>query len=406
MFDLKPHAPAEVRGEFKPIATTAPGIEISEHLPGMAQWMHRAALVRTVHHHAGCHNTLPSFTGLEQTLDNSEPPKDTYPPGMGAVCELLKPPGIDLPHYVALPAWLGWGYNLKRAGPWGGFLGARCDPLLAEYEPLAEKSPAEGRLPVWMGVPKLAATTLPPEVPADRLDSRRELLGRLNASARPQEGAQATVGRAWDRAFGLLAASGIRRAFDVTQEPDAVRERYGPHVFGSSALIARRLIETGVRFVDLYFDSYSSKAAISPDPYWDTHSQNFTILKQALLPVLDQSFSALLRDLEDRGLMDETLVVISSDFGRTPRVNANAGRDHWTDCYTVVLAGGGVRGGSVYGASDAHAAYIKDKPVRPADICASVYQCLGIPPDTLIQDRLGRPVPIAHGGAPLQEVLT
>src|SRR5919198_1849061 len=197
-----------------------------------------------------------------------------------------------------------------------------------------------------------------------------------------------------------------RTAFDLDAEDPRRRDRYGGHLFGRSVLLGRRLIEAGVRFVDVYWDGYSSRVSTNLDPYWDTHANNFVQLKQVNLPYLDQTFDALLEDLEGRGLLDETLVVMMSDFGRTPRVNAAAGRDHWTFCYSVVLAGAGIRGGTVCGASDGHAAYVKDRPVRPADVCATIYHCLGIDPETPIADRSGRPVPIAHGGAPVREVLT
>jgi hypothetical protein len=407
MFDLKPDAPAEIRGEFKPIATRVPGIQISEHLPGAAKWMHRCAIVRSVYHKAGCHNTLPSFTGSEQPVDVNDPvPKDSYPPGMGAVCEYLKPPGVELPHYVALPTSLGWGFALKRPGPWAGFLGKRFDPLCAEAKPVMDPKPAVGQRPMWLGTPALADAALGLDMTLDRLDSRKTLLEQLDDERRRVEkGAADTFDRVRHRAFSLLTASKLKAAFDIESEDSRVRERYGRHLFGASALIGRRLLEAGVRFVDVYWDGYSSRVPTNLDPYWDTHSNNFAQLKQVNLPNLDQTYTALLDDLDARGLLDETLVVMMSDFGRTPRVNGAAGRDHWTFCYSVVFAGAGIRGGTVCGASDAQAAYVKDRPVRPADICATVYHCLGIHPDTLVTDKAGRPVPIANGGEPIREIL-
>ncbi|HZL88656.1 MAG TPA: DUF1501 domain-containing protein, partial [Pirellulaceae bacterium] len=182
MWDLKPNAPVEIRGEFKPVATSASGIQICEHLPKTAKWMHKAAIVRSVHHRAGCHNCLPSFTGSEQPVDINLPvPLETNPPGMGAICEYLKPAEIELPHYVALPTWLGWGFILKRPGPWGGFLGSRYDPLQGSYEPVQNKEVPKDRQPVWVGAPKLAAAELPTDISIDRLGGRRELLTSLNA---------------------------------------------------------------------------------------------------------------------------------------------------------------------------------------------------------------------------------
>jgi hypothetical protein len=408
MFDLKPQAPAEIRGEFKPIASNVPGIQVCEHLPRTARWMHRCALVRSVNHKAGCHNTLPSFTGSEQPVDVNDPiPKDSFPPAMGAICEYLKPPDADLPHYVALPSYLGWGFALKRPGPQGGFLGKRFDPLCSECKPAIDPKPPAGRRPMWLGTPYLAGTALGPDLTIDRLDDRRTLLQQIDDQHRRADvrGLADDYDRVRRRAFSLLTGSKLKAAFQLDAEDPRVRDRYGVHLFGQSALIGRRLIEAGVRFVDVYWDGYQTRVPTGLDPYWDTHGNNFVQLKQVNLPYLDQTYDALLDDLEGRGLLEETLVVMMSDFGRTPRVNGAAGRDHWTFCYTVVLAGAGIRGGTVCGASDSQAAYVKDRPVRPADICATIYQCLGIDPQTPVYDRAGRPVPIAQGGEPVREVL-
>lgn len=411
IFDMKPAAPVEIRGEFRPIATDVPGIQICEHLPRMARWMHRSAIVRSVNHRAGCHNTLPGFTGSEQLVNINDPiPKDSFPPSMGSVCEYLRPEDCDVPHYVALPTHLGWGYALKRPGPWAGFLGKRYDPLCGECEPAIDPKPPQGRRPMWLGTPQLADTSFGPNMTIDRLNSRQTLLEQLDEKQRQAE-ARVAIGnfdRVRQRAFSLLTASKLKTAFNLDAEDPRLRERYGNHLFGQSVLIGRRLIEAGVRFVDVYWDGYTSRVSTKDpdlDPYWDTHDKNFVRLKQVNLPYLDQTFDALMGDLEQRGLMDETLVVLMSDFGRTPRANVQAGRDHWTFCYSVLLAGAGIRGGTLCGASDAQAAYVKDRPVRPADICATIYHCLGIDPEMPVYDRSGRPVPIAHGGQPIREIL-
>jgi hypothetical protein len=260
---------------------------------------------------------------------------------------------------------------------------------------------------MWLGTPYLADTVLDSTMTIDRLNSRRSLLEQIDDQRRKADalGTGSNFDRVRQRAFSLLTASKLRTAFDVDAEAARVRDRYGRHLFGQSALIGRRLIEAGVRFVDVYWDGYQARVPTSVDPYWDTHSNNFVQLKQVNLPNLDQTYDALLGDLQDRGLLDETLVVMMSDFGRTPQVNGAAGRDHWTFCYSVVFAGAGIRGGTVCGASDGHAAYVKDRPVRPADICATIYQCLGIDPDTPVHDRAGRPVPVANGGEPIREIL-
>jgi hypothetical protein len=202
----------------------------------------------------------------------------------------------------------------------------------------------------------------------------------------------------------LLTSSRVRAAFDLKAEDPRLLERYGRTLFGQSTLIARRLVEEGVRFVNVTWDLFWDRVQVDYDA-WDTHTRNFHILRENKLPHFDQTYSALLEDLAQRGLLDETLVVVMSEMGRTPRINGNGGRDHWTFCYSVVLAGAGIRGGTLCGASDAQAAYVKDRPVSTSDICATIYQCLGIDPEMPVHDRSGRPVPIAHGGQPIREIL-
>ena len=202
----------------------------------------------------------------------------------------------------------------------------------------------------------------------------------------------------------MAPATSSREAFDLRNEDPRLLDRYGRTLFGHSTLIARRLVESGVRFVNATWDLFWDRVPIDYD-CWDTHTRNFPILRENKLPYFDLTYTALLEDLDQRGLLDETLVVVMSEMGRTPKINPSGGRDHWTYCYTVFMAGGGLKGGSVYGASDAHAAYVKDKPVSTADICATVYECLGIDPAMPIRDYAGRPVPVAHGGKPIHEIL-
>jgi hypothetical protein len=196
----------------------------------------------------------------------------------------------------------------------------------------------------------------------------------------------------------------MRSAFDLNAENARLRDRYGRTLFGNSTLIGRRLIEAGVRFVNVTWDLFWDRVQINYDA-WDTHTRNFPILRDVNLPEFDQVYSALLQDLQDRGLLDETLVVVMSEMGRTPRINGNGGRDHWTYCYSMWFAGAGIRGGTVVGESDAQAAYVKDRPINTSDICATIYHCLGIDPDMTVPDRAGRPVPISHGGQPIREIL-
>jgi hypothetical protein len=408
MWDLKPAAPSGVRSEFKPIATTAPGIQVCEHLPRMARWMHKAALVRSVNHKAGCHNCLPSYTGFEQPMPDQHP-RDSDPPSMGSVCEYLRRREGEFPDYIYMPCWLGWGQAFRRAGPYGGFLGHRYDALTTECAPYADPgaSPSAGKPATVRGEPLLPSSVPGPELTIDRLNARRGLLEQIDGELRRAETQVVldSYGRTQQRAFSLLTSSRLKAAFDLKREDPRLLDRYGRTLFGHSTLIARRLVEEGVRFVNVTWDLFWDRIKIDFDA-WDTHTNNFSILKENKLPGLDQTFSALMEDLSDRGLLDETLVVVMSEMGRTPRVNPNAGRDHWTFCYSVLLAGAGIRGGTVCGASDAQAAYVKDRPVSTAEICATIYQCLGIHPDTTVPDRAGRPVPVAQGAQAVREILT
>jgi hypothetical protein len=406
MFDLKPDAPTGVRSEFKPIDTNVPGVRICEHLPRMAKWMHRAAVVRSVNHKAGCHNCLPLYTGFEVPQPDQHP-RDSDPPSMGSVCEYLNRRHGEFPDYVFLPCWLGWGQAFRRAGPYAGFLGKRFDPLTAQCEPFADPGakPAPGSPALVRGTPFLADSTLPEGLTIDRLDGRRSLLQQLDEQL-PR--AEAESAAAFDRnrrqAFDLLTSSKVRAAFELHGEEPRLLDRYGRTLFGHSTLIARRLVERGVRFVNVTWDLFWDRIKIDYDA-WDTHTKNFPILRDNKLPNLDQTYTALLEDLEARGLLDETLVVLMSEMGRTPRVNGNGGRDHWTFCYAALLAGAGIRGGTVHGASDSQAAYVKDLPVSPADLCATIYHCLGIDPEMTVPERGGRPVPVAQGGRPIREIL-
>jgi hypothetical protein len=242
----------------------------------------------------------------------------------------------------------------------------------------------------------------------DRLHGRRTLLQQLDDQLRPAEAQSAPPGFAGKRrlAFDMLTSARVREAFELKREPDSLRERYGRSLFGSSTLLARRLLERGVRFVNVTWDLFRERYEFPPtQQIWDTHQRNFPVLRANLLPNLDQTCSALMEDLDRSGLLDETLIVLMGEMGRTPRLNKDGGRDHWTSCYSVLLAGAGLQGGSVYGASDAHAAYIKDRPVHVRDVCATVYHCLGIDPAMPVYDHGRRPVPVAHGGQALEEIL-
>jgi hypothetical protein len=405
MFDLKPDAPDGVGGEFKPISTTAPGIEVCELLPKSANWMHKSAIVRTVNHKGGCHNPMPSLTGYPEPLPSIGVVQDSLPPSIGSVCEYLNEDRGEFPAYVHMPCMLGWGQHIRRAGPYGGFLGRQYDPLFTECEPTSEKpSPDTYHPQVVLGTPKLPAAKLPQGITLDRLNKRRKLSSQFDDALRQFE-RDSEFSRAQEGALTLLTSKRVRDAFDVERETPEVRDRYGRTLFGNSALIGRKLVEEGARFINVTWDAFWTRPAKLDGAIWDTHSRNFGILKETLLPTYDHTFSGLMEDLTARGLLEDTLVVVMSDMGRTPKINKNAGRDHWTFCYSVLFAGAGVRGGSIYGASDDQAAYVKDKPVSPADICATIYACLGIDPEMHIPDSTGQPVRIALGGKVIEDVL-
>jgi hypothetical protein len=409
MVDLKPSAPSGVRGEFKPIATNVPGIQICEHLQRTARWMHRTAVVRSLNHKAGCHNCLPSYTG-DEVPPPDQNPRDSDAPSMGSVCEYLNGGPGNIPAYVYLPCWLGWGQVFRRAGPYAGFLGKRYDPLIAECAPYGDKdapAPGPGHPRVVRGTPYLPNSVLEADLTIDRLNRRRSLLQQVDDRLRHVEASVTldSFDRTQQQAFGLLTSSRVKAAFDLRHEDPRLVERYGRTLFGHSSLIARRLVEAGVRFVNVTWDLFWDRVAIDFDA-WDTHTNNFEILKRNKLPHFDQTFTALLQDLEGRGLLDETLVVVMSEMGRTPQINPAAGRDHWTFCYSMLFAGAGIRGGTVYGASDAQAAYVKDKPVSTADVCATIYEGLGIDPEMPVHDHAGRPVPVARGGRPIRDIMT
>jgi hypothetical protein len=414
MFDLKPHAPDGIRSEFKPIATSASGVQICEHLPKTARWMHRTALVRSTYHQGICHSNLPMYTGYDLVRDQER--RATDPPSMGSVCAyheqevLRKRPGL-LPSYVYLPCPLGWGEVTVKGGPWAGFLGQRYDPLCTEctaYLDRPQKSGPSDDMQRVRGDVLFRGTDLPAGVTVDRLNSRRSLLEQVEDQLRGLDRQPALQGHARKQqlAYDLITSAPVREAFDLDREPDRVRGRYGRSLFGNALLLGRRLVERGVRFVNVSWDNMRERfSPPASNQVWDTHERNFPILKDNHLPHLDQTFAALMEDLDHRGLLDETLIVMMGEMGRTPRINANGGRDHWTSCYTVLLAGAGIRGGSVYGASDAHAAFVKDRPAHVRDVCATIYYCLRIDPGMPVLDHGRRPVPVAHGGQPLNDIL-
>jgi hypothetical protein len=408
MFDMKPDAADDVRGEFQPIDSSAPGVRVCEHLPQTAKWMHKAAVVRSVYHDGGCHKNMPMYTGYDINLPDEEF-RDSDPPSMGSVCAYLEEQAGrvgQMPPYVYLPCPLGWGEVRKKGGPHAGFLGRRYDAFSTVCTAYVDKPPDDSWNPQLVrGEPALEEINLRDGITIDRVSSRRSLLDQLGDEMRRADRRSNVeqVSRHQRLAFELLTSPSVRKAFDLSQESEKARERYGRTLFGASTLLARRLVEAGVKFINVSYDNFSKRFQVALQS-WDTHVANFPSLKNTLLPAFDQTWSAFIEDLDQRGLLDETLVVVMGEMGRTPKINKDGGRDHWTNCYSVLLAGGGVRGGVLYGQSDRQAAFIQDRPVHIRDICATIYYALGIDPEMTLLDRTNRPIPIAHGGRPVREI--
>lgn len=409
MFDMKPLAPAEIRGEFQPISTSVPDLQICEHLPNTARLMHKACLIRSVTHNYNAHNPLNIMTGFLAGDPKQLKPERTDPPDIGAICQYLRIGPSDMPGAFCLPCYPGWGERsqypgIRRPGPYGGFLGSQYDPLFSVCNPTFARVPERKYYdPVWpMGEPMLPLDESPADVGLDRLNQRRRLLQQFDDHFRTFDAADA-VGRmekVKQQAFAMIRSSRTRDAFDLSRESDETRERYGRNLHGSSMLVARRLVEAGVPFISVHAENFI--------PYgftYDMHENNFGMLKNYNLPVLDKCYPALVEDLESRGLLDSTLIVVMGEMGRSPKINAKAGRDHWPQCGFCLLSGGGVQAGSVFGATDKHAAYPVENAVSPSDIVATIYYLLGIDPHMTVDDPAGRPIPIAHGGSVIREIV-
>jgi hypothetical protein len=388
-WDPKPDAPQEIRGEFHPVATNVPGLRISEHLPRLARIANRYAVVRSVSHrdndHAiGAYLALTGYSHPKNAILGIEPaasPQDL--PSLGSVVSKLRPANGSMFSYVTLGDLRHFGNN-DSMGQNAGCLGRAYDPFTVPFVRPLNSDGARGELDLG-GMTRVMAT-----VDAGSIGNRRQLQEQLDHVS-PMLEATADS-RSFDgftrRAFELLGSSASREAFNLDKEPPNVRDAYGPSPFSRNCLLARRLIEAGVPLVTVY--SFGNRD-------WDTHSANFSTLKSTLLPPTDHGLTALLEDLVNRGLLDDTLVVWMSDMGRTPRINRDAGRDHWSFCYSILLAGAGIRGGQVYGSSDRAAAYPSSNPVTPADVAATIYHCLGIDPRAHITDQQGRPLVVSSG---------
>lgn len=383
-FDLKPDAPAEIRGEFRPMATSVPGVAISEHLPRLARLADRYTVIRSMTHrdndHAiGAYLALTGYSHPRNDVLGIEPPATPQDlPSFGSVVSKLRPADRPVFSYVTLGDLRHLGHH-DSMGQNAGCLGRAYDPFTIPFV-----RPIDGRLDP-SNVNSVMAS-----VDGPRLGDRQQLRDRLTRAAPALEAVaeMRNLDSFTRRAFELLASPASRDAFNLDAEPRAIRERYGNTYFSESCLLARRLVEAGVPLVTVY-------SAGNRD--WDTHGDNFRTLKNTLLPPADRGLSALLDDLDGRGMLDDTLVVWMSEMGRTPRINQGAGRDHWSFCYSILLAGGGVRGGQVHGSSDRSAAYPSTQPVSPADVAATIYHCLGIDPRAHVTDQQGRPLVVAQG---------
>jgi len=391
-WDLKPAAPVEARGEFQPISTRVPGLQICEHFPRLSERTDKLAIIRSMTHNNADHTASTHFL-----LTGQPPPAATEIrsqwPHIGSVLMKMGREARSLPPFVSMRPKLENEvprFVEQSQGQFAGWLGSAYDPLTIDDDPSRDNY-------------QVGELALKPEMSVERLTTRRHLLDEMNRLSASSSASARAHDAHVERAFQMLtSASEQRGAFDLKQESPETRERYGLNPHGQSVLQARRLVEYGVPLVTVFWPNDGIK---NVSVYWDTHSKNFIDLKERLMPVADQAFSALLDDLQERGMLDETLVIWTGEFGRTPRVgqvNSDAGagadgRDHWPGCFTSVLAGGGVQGGAVYGRSDAHAAFPAQDPVMPDDLIATVFHLLGVDEAQMVTDTGGRPHMVRSG---------
>jgi len=394
--DMKPNGPSAIRGEFKPISTAVPGIHICEHMPHLARVMDKVTVVRSMRHTNRLHDSASTEVLLGKEPPNGDvenfAPIPQFHPCYGSVLSYLRQDqDLDIAH-AALPHLIHNVVDVPCQG--GGFLGAAFDPFQISCDP-------DKRIYSSKMLDRPAALTI------ERIAQRRTLLSTFD-DALGNHNVTAELDSLYTKAYDLLQSKVVRQAMDIEQEDTAMRDRYGwseppslgggtgaekgvsRNMRGQNLLMARRLVEAGVPFVNVVDFHQQGQN-------WDTHAQNFKQHKEVLLPVAEQSLAALIEDLDERGLLETTLVIAMGEFGRTPKINANAGRDHWPDCYSILLAGGGTKGGYVHGASDSMGAQVDLDPVSPGDLAATIFWAFGIDPETLIRDQSDRPYPIARG---------
>jgi uncharacterized protein (DUF1501 family) len=386
-WDPKPDSPTEARGDLKPIQSATPGFLVGELMPKTARLTEKIAVLRAVQTNDNAHSSSAYYmtTGHPHQpmgAENAKPGAPNDWPALGAIVKKLADGSGPLPAAITLPEQAANDGNLTWPGQDAGFLGRSADPWLLNCDPSA----SQFRIP---------GLSLPDEVPALRFDARRSLLEQVDhhLGAVERSGLPALHGSRTQQAFDMIRSAAACKALNLDSEDPKLRDRYGRHRFGQSVLLARRLVEAGVPLVRV---NWTRVPGALNNGHWDTHSQNTKALKQ-LMPMLDQTYATLLEDLADRGLLDDTLVVWTGEFGRTPKLNGGGGRDHWGQVFSVALAGGGIRGGTVYGASDKIAGYPRDGRVLPQDLHATILEAMGIPPSSEIHDSLGRPLPATRG---------
>ncbi|RPI76615.1 MAG: DUF1501 domain-containing protein [Planctomycetaceae bacterium] len=380
MWDLKPDAPAEIRGDFTPISTCVPGMQVSNILPHMAGVADQFAILRGLthtdpDHTAGYHVMMTgAHPGTGGNFNRNKQDNNVHP-SLGSMVAKVGGGNGSLPPYISVPNFLNSG------GP--AFLGASYAPFVIESDPAS---------------PEFAVRdiVLPEGVASDRSVRRQSALREVNRFEREVERASKTIQAVdvfQEKAYNLMTSQRAKEAFDIGRERDETRSLYGMTSLGQCCLLGRRLVEAGCRFVSI------------ENGHWDTHRKNTMSLRDLLVPALDQGVAALLADLKQRGMLDSTLVVVTTEFGRTPRINTMAGRDHWPQAFSIVMAGAGIRGGNVIGATDSQAAYVTDRPVTPPDMAATVLKFLGIDPEIVVQTPVGRPVQLASGGRAVHELV-
>ncbi len=384
-WDPKPDSPAEYRGDMKHIQSATPGLIMGEMFPKTAKLTNRIAVLRGCQTQDNAHSSsgYTMTTGqvhAPRSAENVKPGAPNDWPSIGAIARKFLPSTNGLPSAFTLPEQAANDGNITWPGQDGGFLGRSADPWLMQCDPNAAKFTIDG-------------LDLPPDISNDRFQHRQSLLGTLDSMERALPTSADPHAARTRQAFEMIASSRARQAFNINEETPKLRDRYGRTRFGQSCLLARRLVEAGVPLVRVNW----TRVPNAPNSgHWDTHQKN-TAATRALGPILDTAYAALIEDLAERGLLDETLVVWMGEFGRTPKLNGAGGRDHWGNVFSIAMAGGGVRGGIVHGASDKIAAYPKDGVVNPQDFTATIFHTLGIPLETEMIDSLGRPLPITRG---------